>query len=50
MPDLFYGDAVPLNRPDDYMSTWRPKHTVAHVTPIVEASIKELKEKYNVKV
>lgn len=49
MPDLFYGDLPPLNREGFDMGEWRKNHTPAQVTPIVEASIKELKEKYNVK-
>jgi dienelactone hydrolase len=51
VPDLFNGDAIPLNRPAGFEITeWRKSHTPAHVNPIVEASIKELREKYNVKV
>ncbi|OKL56573.1 hypothetical protein UA08_08066 [Talaromyces atroroseus] len=50
MPDLFNGDPVPANRPESFdVAEWRKSHTTAHVTPIVEASIKELREKYHVK-
>lgn len=45
MPDLFHGDAIPLNRPADFdFMAWRGKHPVQRVTPIVEAAIKEMKK------
>lgn len=51
MPDLFYGDPTPLNRPDDFdFPKWLDAHRVDKVEPIVDASIAELREKYNVKV
>jgi dienelactone hydrolase len=50
VPDLFKGDPLPLNRPDDFdFDGWRKKHSTEYVDPIVEATIKELKETYGVK-
>jgi len=50
MPDLFSKDPIPLNRgPDFDMATWRTKHTVDKVDPVVEATIKEMKNRYGVK-
>jgi dienelactone hydrolase len=50
MPDLFQGDPIPLNRGGDFdMNAWRTKHTTDHVDPVVDAVIKELKDKYGVK-
>jgi dienelactone hydrolase len=44
MPDLFQGDPIPENRPENFdMDSWRKNHTFEHVDPIVEAVIKELK-------
>ena len=53
MPDVFNGDPVPLNRPEGFdMKSWLTKgssgnnpHTYQHVDPIVEAAIKDLKNK-----
>ncbi|MCJ1305747.1 hypothetical protein MMC08_008563 [Hypocenomyce scalaris] len=53
MPDVFNGDPVPLNRPVGFdMKSWLTKgssgnnpHTYQHVDPIVEAAIKDLKNK-----
>lgn len=52
--DIFNGDALPINRPDDFdLMGWMTKgstgdnpHTKEAVDPIVQAAIKELKEKY----
>lgn len=50
MPDLFNGDPLQLNRPTDFdFPAWRAKHSTEVVDPIVEATIKELKEKHGVK-
>ncbi|PNS20626.1 Protein AIM2 [Sphaceloma murrayae] len=53
MPDLFHGDPLPLNRPPDFdIMKWLggpPGHKTDRVDPVVEASIKELKEKHGVK-
>lgn len=56
MPDLFEGDPIPLNRPDDFdimkwLTTSGPSggHTPKQVDPIVEKVIKALKEEYGVK-
>ena len=59
MPDLFNGDPITLNRPDDFdIMAWlngkyNPKghaHLPPDVDPIVEKSISIMKEKYGVKV
>lgn len=45
IPDLFHGDPIPLNRPKDFdLGTWRAKHPIERVTPIVESAIKEMKK------
>jgi len=51
MPDLFHKDPAPLNPPEgfDFMGGWLPKHGEASVEPIVEASLKEMREKYGCK-
>ncbi|KAF2218165.1 dienelactone hydrolase [Elsinoe ampelina] len=53
MPDLFHGDPIPLNRPEGFnIMTWLqgpPGHLPNRVDPVVEASIKELREKHGVK-
>jgi dienelactone hydrolase len=56
MPDLFEGDPIPLNRPEDFdimkwLQTSGPSqgHTPKQVDPIVEAVIKEMREKLGVK-
>lgn len=56
MPDLFEGDPIPLNRPDDFdimkwLTTSGPSsgHTFKQVDPIVEAVIKEMKGNLGVK-
>ncbi|KAJ4419237.1 hypothetical protein N0V85_001116 [Neurospora sp. IMI 360204] len=54
--DIFNGDPLPINRPDDFdLMGWMTKgstgdnpHTKEAVDPIVQAAIKELKEKYGV--
>ncbi len=47
MPDLFHGDPVPLNRPDDYdLMKWfkgPPGHSPESVVPVVEATLKEMR-------
>lgn len=50
MPDLFHGDAIPMNRPADFdMPKWRSGHGTERVDPVVEAVIKELKTTHGVK-
>ncbi|KAJ5735042.1 uncharacterized protein N7483_000167 [Penicillium malachiteum] len=58
IPDLFSGDPIPLNRPGDFdMEKWRrghyhPKgiaHTPENVDPIVESSLKAMRETYGCK-
>ncbi|THC94142.1 hypothetical protein EYZ11_006391 [Aspergillus tanneri] len=58
MPDLFYGDAVPLNKPGEFdMGKWRSgnyhpqgkKHLPETVDPIVEICLSEMLTKYNCK-
>lgn len=59
MPDLFYGDPIPLNRPGDFdIQKWmkgeysekKIQHLPPVVDPIIEKSIKAMREKYGVKV
>ena len=51
MPDLFNGDAVPLNRPGDFdiMAWLKNGHESPSVDPIVDSLIVELRTKYKVK-
>ena len=50
MPDLFEGDPVPLNRPGDFdVMKWRDGHLPGKVDPIVEATIKEMRDNLGVK-
>ncbi|EXJ80436.1 esterase/lipase [Capronia coronata CBS 617.96] len=58
MPDLFYGDPVPLNRPGDFdMQKWRrgeygglnKSHTPSTIDPIVHACLVEMRTKYQCK-
>lgn len=59
MPDLFYGDPIPLNRPGDFdIQKWmkgeynekKTQHLPPVVDGIIEKSIKVMREKYGVKV
>ena len=44
MPDLFHGDAVPLNRPPDFnLMSWLQNHLSAQVDPIIETVLKEMR-------
>jgi dienelactone hydrolase len=48
--DLFGGDALEPNRPADFdFQGWRAKHGLEQVGPIVDATIKEVREKYGAK-
>ena len=57
MPDLFEGDPIPLNRPEDFdIMAWLQKsgpegkgHGTGQVDPIVEAVIKEMRSNLGVK-
>jgi len=56
MPDLFYGDPIPLNRPADFdIMNWIQNgtkgvgHTKEQVDPIVEKVIKHMKSELGVK-
>ncbi|PWY71673.1 alpha/beta-hydrolase [Aspergillus heteromorphus CBS 117.55] len=58
MPDLFDGDAIPLNRPAGFdLQAWlrgeyhkeKKGHLPADVDPIIEACITEMRSKYGVK-
>jgi len=45
MPDLFHGDAAPLNRPSDFdFEKWRRSHDIERVTPVVEAALREIRK------
>ncbi len=50
MPDLFHGDAVPLNRPETYdLLAWLrgpPGHTPERVDPVVNAVLRSMRELY----
>lgn len=59
MPDLFDGDAIKLNRPDNFdimkwlQGEYHPKktpHLPPVVDPIIDACIVEMRTKYNCKV
>lgn len=44
MPDLFYGDTVPLNRPPSFdLMGWLQNHLPTHVDPIIETVLKEMR-------
>ena len=44
MPDLFAGDALPLNRPADFdFGAWRATHTPQRIDRVVETAIKHLR-------
>ncbi|KAJ9296026.1 hypothetical protein DTO271G3_5601 [Paecilomyces variotii] len=58
VPDLFYNDPIPLNRPGDFdMQGWRSgkyhptgiAHTPESVDPIVDACVTALRSKYGIK-
>ena len=56
MPDLFEGDPIPLNRPDDFdimkwLQTSGPSkgHTTQQVDPIVEKVVKYMKSDLGIK-
>jgi dienelactone hydrolase len=50
MPDLFAGDPVPLERPGDFdLMGWLKNHLPDKTDPIIEASLKEMQEKYGCK-
>ena len=53
MPDLFYGDAIPLNRPEGFdLMTWLTKggpkgsHLPPTVDPIIDACLVEMRTKF----
>jgi len=49
IPDLFNGDSLPADLKDmSVFGTWLPKHPLISKIPIIEATIKELKEKEGV--
>ena len=50
MPDIFRGDALPLNRPGDFdFMKWRESHDPPRIDPIVDATIVELRTVHNIK-
>ncbi|KAK5078697.1 hypothetical protein LTR51_000887 [Lithohypha guttulata] len=50
MPDLFNGNPIPLNRPDDFdFPKWLSNYGTGVEDPIMEKSIKTMREKYGVK-
>lgn len=59
MPDLFYRDPIPLNRPGDFdIMKWmkgeysesKIAHTPPVVDPIIDSCLVEMRTKYNCKV
>lgn len=59
MPDLFYGDAVPLNRPGTFdTQKWRKgeyneskkSHLPPDVDPIIDTCLAEMRTQYGCKV
>ncbi|OOQ82259.1 dienelactone hydrolase family protein [Penicillium brasilianum] len=45
MPDLFNGDAVPLNRPEGFnVMDWVKNHLPPQTDPIIDAVLKEMRE------
>lgn len=59
MPDLFYNDPIPLNRPGDFdIQKWMKgeysERKIAHlppvVDPIIDSCLVEMRTKYNCKV
>ena len=50
MPDLFYGDPIPLNRPADFdIMKWMKPHGPDSVDPIIQKSLEEMRSKYDCK-
>ncbi|KAF2101625.1 dienelactone hydrolase family protein [Rhizodiscina lignyota] len=50
MPDLFYGDAIPLNRPEGFdIMKWMKPHGPDSVDPIIAKSLEEMRGKYGCK-
>ena len=44
MPDLFYGDPAPLNRPPGFdLMSWLQNHLTEHVDPIIKTVLKEMR-------
>jgi dienelactone hydrolase len=59
MPDLFDGNPIELNRPDNFdimkwiQGEYHPKkraHTPPNLDPIIDSCIIEMRQKHNVKV
>ncbi len=51
MPDLFYGDAIPLNHPEDldFMKWLVPAHMPLNVDPVIESIIKYIREEMGIR-
>jgi dienelactone hydrolase len=53
MPDLFHGDAVPLNKPDNFdLMAWikgPPGHLPPRVDPVIDAALVEMRTKLGCK-
>ena len=50
MPDAFFGDPIPLNRPPGFeMQEWLKRHTVERTEPVVQKFVKHLREKEGAK-
>ena len=51
VPDLFQGDAMPLNHPADFdfMKWLAPAHLPENVDPVIESTIKYIREEKGIK-
>jgi dienelactone hydrolase len=50
MPDLFHGDAIPLNKPDDFdFMQWLKGHPPSRVDPVIDTSLVEMRTKLGCK-
>ena len=50
MPDLFFGDPIPLNRPPSFeLQDWLKGHMVERTEPVVQKFVKHLREKEGAK-
>ncbi|ROW13597.1 hypothetical protein VPNG_04624 [Cytospora leucostoma] len=44
LPDLFFGDTIPLNRPEGFeVSEWIKNHLPEHVEPIIDTVLAEMR-------
>ena len=49
IPDLFSGDPIPVDRPDDFdFEEWQTRHQPADIDPIIEAALDEIRTNTNI--